>query len=433
MRLLGFIMACLMAPSVCVAVEEVYRMNNAVVTYDGIEQQYAHAIARVAAAARSVTVEQFGFDMPETIKISARRDAKRGVRLFNDGQDRLYLTVRTAKDLRKPSESGVFHIYGVCHEIGHLAMYRIIRDHSWLSSAAAEGWAHYIGSQIVDGVFALEKQELWPDKYDYLSDGTARLNQQLAQANPSSVIKGARIWMELVDIVGDEGIVAVFRAWSGADIDPADPGAALRTALLAVKADSRLADWWNKAEPVFVFKRPKSRFVARTAERKDLTGRPVELAHDDGRQAGRRSIAGSSHVVGFQIPGDSWYLVGVRIYGARYGYPAPPKEDFHVWLCDSDFKVIADFPQPYGKFKRAKPRWINLSVEPTNVPSEFIICVGFNPTGTKGVYVGHDKSASGKSFTGLAGEKGRPFSKGDWMIRVRLDQLKNADALRPLK
>jgi hypothetical protein len=184
MRLLGFIVACLMAPSACVAVEEVYRIDNVVVTYDGIEQQYVQAIARVAKAARGVAVQQFGFDMPETIKINATQDAKQPVRLFNDGQDRLYLAVRTAKDLRKPSESGVFHIYGICHEIGHLAMYRVIRDHSWLTSAAAEGWAHYVGSRTVDSVYALEKEDLWPDRYNYLADGTARLKQQLTQSNP---------------------------------------------------------------------------------------------------------------------------------------------------------------------------------------------------------------------------------------------------------
>jgi len=433
MRLFGFTVVFLTAASLCTAVEEVYRIDNAVVTYTGIDQQYVQAIARVAKAARGVAVKQFGFDMPETIKINATQDAKQPVRLFNDGQDRLYLNVRTADNLRKPSESGVFHIYGICHEVGHLAMYRIIRDHSWLTSAAAEGWAHYIGSRIVDSVYALEKEQLWPDNYNYLADGTARLKRQLAQPNPSGTARGAGLWKELVDILGDKGIVAVFRIWSKADIDPTDPGAALRMTLLTTMPDTRLPYWWNKAEPVFVFKRPKSGFVAQTADRKDLAGQPLELAHDDGRQAGKRSIAGSGHAVRFTVPGSSWYLTSVQVYGSRYGYPAPPREDFHVWLCDSDFKVIADFPQPYSKFRRGNPRWVNLSMQPTSVPSEFVICVAFNPTGTKGVYVGHDKSPSRNSFTGLAGQEGKPFSRGDWMIRVRLDQLRTADALRPIE
>jgi len=413
--------------------EQVYRTDNAVVTYSGIGIEYAEALAQTTGAARAIAVRHCDFDMPDTIKITVRSDPGQRVRLFNDGNDRLYLTVRTAKDLSKPSESGVFHIYGICHEIGHLAMYRIIRDHSWITSDGAEGWAHYIGSRIVDGVYAQKKEGLWPDKYDYLADGTARLKKQLDGPNPSGLIKAVRLWIELADIVGDKGIVTVFKAWASADVDPADPGAALRKALLTVKTDKRIDQWWNKAEPVLVFKRPKSGFVARTAEPKELSGQPMDLAYDDGRQAGKSSIAGSGHAVRFTIPGGSWYLTGVRIYGSRYGYPAPPKEDFHIWLCDSDFKTIADFPQPYEKFKRGNPRWVNSTLKPTNVPNEFIICVGFNPTGTKGVYVGYDESGSGNSFTGLAGTKGRTFNKGDWLIRVRLDQLKTADALRPIK
>lgn len=425
--------AYLIFSSFAIAGEQIYRTDNAVVTYSGIETKYAEALAQIADIAHAIAARHYDFDMPDTIKITVRSDPKQRVRLFNDGNDRLYLTVRTAKDLSKPSESGVFHIYGICHEIGHLAMYRIIRDHSWMTSDGAEGWAHYIGSRIVDGVYAQKKEELWPDKYNYLADGTARLKKQLERPNPSGLIKAVRLWTELADIVGDKGIVTVFKALSGVDVDPADPGAALRKALLTVKTDKRLDQWWNKAEPVLVFKRPKSGFVARTAEPKELAGQPMDLAHDDGRQAGKSSIAGNGHAVRFTIPGGSWYLTGVRIYGSRYGYPAPPKEDFHIWLCDSDFKTIADFPQPYQKFKRGNPMWINSTLKPTNVPNEFIVCVGFNPTGTKGVYVGYDESGSGNSFTGLAGKKGRAFNKGDWLIRVRLDQVKTADALRPIK
>ena len=309
--------AYLIFSSFAVAGEQVYRTDNAVVTYSGIGIEYAEAIAQTAGAARAIAARHCDFDMPETIKITVRSDPKQRVRLFNDGNDRLYLTVRTAKDLSKPSESEVFHIYGICHEIGHLAMYRIIRDHSWMTSDGAEGWAHYIGSRIVDGVYAQKKEELWPDKYNYLADGTARLKKQLERPNPSGLIKAVRLWIELADIVGDKGIVTVFKAFSGADVDPADPGAALRKALLTVKTDKRLDQWWNKAEPVLVFKRPKSGFVARTAEPKELAGQPMDLAHDDGRQAGKSSIAGSGHAVRFTIPGGSWYLTGVRIYGSR--------------------------------------------------------------------------------------------------------------------
>lgn len=430
MKRLSVIVMLLSFYSFVLADEQVYRLDNAVVTYEGIEQIYAEAIGKTAEAARAVAVEQFGFDMPQTIKFQINCDPKQRVRLFNDGQDRMYLSIRRESDLKKPQESGIFHIYGICHETGHLAMYRIIKDHSWMSSLAAEGWAHYIGSRIVDSVYEKHKGELWPDRYHYLADGTARLNNQLADANAAGIVKGARLWKELAEIVGDKGIVEVFKAWSKAEIDPADPGAALRKALLEKKEDERLNAWWNSAEPVLVFKRPESEFAAKTVKRSELAQEPMDLFFDDGKQASKKSIAGSGHAVKFNILGSDWYLTSVQIYGSRYGYPQPPKEDFHIWLCDKDFKVIADFPQPYAKFRREAPKWVNMPVEPTNVPSEFIICVGFNPTGTKGVFVGYDAEGSGSSFTGLPGGEFNSFSEGDWLIRVKVDQLKGADALK---
>ncbi len=430
MKRLSVIVMLLSFYSFVLADEQVYRLDNAVVTYEGIEQIYAEAIGKTAEAARAVAVEQFGFDMPQTIKFQINCDPKQRVRLFNDGQDRMYLSIRRESDLKKPQESGIFHIYGICHETGHLAMYRIIKDHSWMSSLAAEGWAHYIGSRIVDSVYEKHKGELWPDRYHYLADGTARLNNQLADANAAGIVKGAGLWKELAEIVGDKGIVEVFKAWSKAEIDPADPGAALRKALLETKEDERLNAWWNSAEPVLVFKRPESEFAAKTVKRSELAQEPMDLFFDDGKQASKKSIAGSGHAVKFNILGSDWYLTSVQIYGSRYGYPQPPKEDFHIWLCDKDFKVIADFPQPYAKFRREAPKWVNMPVEPTNVPSEFIICVGFNPTGTKGVFVGYDAEGSGSSFTGLPGGEFNSFSEGDWLIRVKVDQLKGADALK---
>ena len=140
-------------------------------------------------------------------------------------------------------------------------------------------------------------------------------------------------------------------------------------------------------------------------------------------------MAGSGHAVRCQVDGRDWYLTAVKVYGSCYGYA--PQDNLHVWLCDKDFKVIADFPFPYAKFTRGPAKWVSLPVKPTNVPAEFVICVGFNPTATKGVFVHHDKEASGNSLTGLPGRMGREFQRGDWLIRPSVDQLKIADSLKP--
>ena len=57
-----------------------------------------------------------------------------------------------------------------------------------------------------------------------------------------------------------------------------------------------------------------------------------------------------------------------------------------------------------------------------NSPKDFVLCLNFNPTGTKGVYVSHD--AEGKSLVGLPGKPGGSFTGGDWMIRAVTDKLK---------
>jgi hypothetical protein len=156
--------------------------------------------------------------------------------------------------------------------------------------------------------------------------------------------------------------------------------------------------------------------------------RPRELALDDGKQAGKRSIAGGGHAVRFEAPGEGWSLTAVRLYGSRYGYPQPPAEDFKVYLCDDKFQKVAEFPFPYSTFERGEPKWATLDVKPTKVPAKFIVCVGFDPTATKGVYVGHDAEGSGSSLVGLPGGESQPFTKGDWMIRARIAPPSDAEA-----
>jgi hypothetical protein len=114
----------------------------------------------------------------------------------------------------------------------------------------------------------------------------------------------------------------------------------------------------------------------------------------------------------------------VRVFGGRYGRPNPPREDFHVWICDKDFKVIADNPIAYAKFPYGTPRWVGLKVKPTHVPREFIVCVGFNPTASKGVFVYFDAGPAANSVVGLPGGDAQEFTKGNWMIRAVVKEKK---------
>jgi hypothetical protein len=156
---------------------------------------------------------------------------------------------------------------------------------------------------------------------------------------------------------------------------------------------------------------------AQTVPATQPAGKFKELAADDGKSAGKMSVAGGGHAIALEVPADNVTLTGVRVFGSRYGTTDPPAEDFHLYLLDADGKTLKDFPFPYKTFLRGEPRWVMLKVDPTPLPKKFFICLSFNPERTKGVYVHHDASADGDSRVGLPGAL-NDAAKGDWMIRA---------------
>ncbi len=338
------------------APKNVKRLAHVEIKSAGISDAYADAIARTVEAARAVAIEQLGFGMPETIRVSAVANPGRGTRLFTDGNDQINLVVPSEDKLRRPAVTGTFHLYGLCHEIGHLAMYRVIHQRPWLSSPAAEGWAHYAGSRIVDAVYAREGEDLWPDAYNYLEDGMARLRKQLARPKPRATAQAAGLWQSLAEILGDKGIAPLFSAWAKAQVDESEPGIELGKALFAQGDRDKLEVWWQKAQPVLLVARPKSDFAARSKAASQLKTPCRELAEDDGVSAGKISVAGGGHAVRFEAPGKDSYLTAVRIFASRYGQAQPPRENASIWLCDTEFKQIAQFPCPYASFQRGRPQ-----------------------------------------------------------------------------
>jgi hypothetical protein len=424
-----FVLAPILAAAALLPAAE-FRTEHVVVSYEGIGEPYAQAIGKTVEAARKACVEQYDFDMPDQITVQVSADPKQTVRLFNDGVDRFSLSVRNERDLRKPSATGTFHLYGLCHEVAHLAMYRPIDDHSYLTTAGAEGWAHYLGSQLVDAVYALEGETLWPDRYDYREDGSKRLTKQLQNDKTSPTVAGAQLWSNFAELVGPKKMAPYFAAWGRAQVDPAEPQTALEQTTLDDADTDKLKDWWKRAGPVLLLKRQKSDIAAETIDAKQLAGKPRQLSHDDGNATGKKSIAGSAHAVRFEAPDNQSYLTAVELFGSRYGAPTATG-DFSVWLCDEQFSPITEFKFPYSKFQRGNPRWVSLPLKtPIKAPPKFIVCFGFNPAATKGVFVSHDAESSGHSLTGLPGQPPSDFTTGDWMIRAKVDQPKATDSLR---
>jgi hypothetical protein len=402
-------------------------------TYDGISAGQARALSDTLSAARTIYTDDFTFDMPQTITLVVSCAAGNPTRLFNDGRDHIDLSIASPESLFPPAKSGAFHLYGLCHELGHIAMYRVLKDRDWLTGAGAEGWAHFAGSVVVDGVYTARGDKLWSPPYDYRGDGTPRLEKQLKSASPTEIDRAAGHWRDLDAIIGHKQFPKLFGAWQSAQPDPAAPADKLLPALLDAfpgKKDS-LQKWWQSAAPLLVRVLPKSGFARVTIEPARLEGKPLLLKGDDDAPDGKRSIAGGGHARLFEAPLEGqWYIRSVSIHGARYGPVAAPPDQFDIALCDADMRPIALWKHPYKSFDRGQAKWVRFDLPPTLVPPKFNICAVFRPTAQNGVFVDYDTSTSGNSSIATPGAPGDPLKQGDWMIRVELDRPKATDALR---
>ena len=436
--LIPILTAVFLAPAVSVA--EVTNAPNVTVNHTNLDAAAATAIAKTLSAARVVYVEQFGLDMPEKILATVAIGPKEPTRLYTDGNDRVYLSLSDAAKLAKPQSSSVFNLYGMCHELGHMAMYRTLKDHDWLSTAGAEGFAHYTGSVVVDGVYEKEGEKLWHDAYDYRADGTSRLQQQLAAAKPSDIAKGAGEWQKLEGIIGKKSFPALFAAWQAAKIDPARADTALLAELTKLHADKKdaLTTWWKSAAPILVEKTGASSFAKQTIAPNKLTGQPTILKNDDDAAEGMKSTAGGGHLRRFTAPDDAkpdanadkgtptdYYLTAVHIHAARYGPAQAPPTQFDVTLCDEQNRIIAAHKFPYAAVPRGGSQWVRLQIPtPTRLPKDFTIALNFRPTASSGVFMSQDNSTSGSSQSGLPGKKAAPLKDADWMIRAEVDCVK---------
>jgi hypothetical protein len=401
---------------------QILRLGHVVVWYDGIGRAYAEAIARVINRARAAAIDQFGFDMPETIDVSVSvTPAAKVPAVWTNGRDQVHLVLRNTGDLRKPKITGFFAIYGMCHEVGHIGMNRLTRCPPWVTFGAGEGWAHYFGSRVVEIVWATEKAELWPDRYKYVEDGMTRFEGCAELISENEAVRCSFAWKALAEMVGDKDVAPIFRAIGQTKLSSADPAAEIERASPVLAKNERTKKWWNDNKALLVRNQAESRIAAERVEESKLAGKPIELALDDGQSAGMSTLPGGGHVVRFQAPDGTHCLTGIRIYGSRYGDPNPPKEDFRVMLFDKS-KRIADFSHPYAKFPYGNPRWVDLNIKPTPVPREFAISVKFDPTSRKGVFVHYDKEGSGNSQIALDCGVVEQHKKGDWMIRCTLDR-----------
>jgi len=151
---------------------------------------------------------------------------------------------------------------------------------------------------------------------------------------------------------------------------------------------------------------------------------PASLRYGDGSPDGKKSLGGSGEMIQFTLPTSKAKLSAIRVHGARYGTPAPPVEDFVVFILSEDMsQVVYQQGAPYSLFDRGESKWVDVILgQPVTVPKTFWVVLDFKAEQTKGVYVTYDTSTGGKySQQGLPGRQGKPVSfGGDWMIEAVL-------------
>ena len=61
-----------------------------------------------------------------------------------------------------------------------------------------------------------------------------------------------------------------------------------------------------------------------------------ELKHDSGDRDGRKSRAGTGHVITFRAPRGNWWIRSISVHGARYGGGYDPaRTPLSVTICDA--------------------------------------------------------------------------------------------------
>lgn len=410
------------------ATKQTLKAPGVEIIYTGINPAYAKAILTLAAEARRIYAGTFKCNMPETIQIRINKDPDSQTSLWTDGENGMFLTLKSNADLKPPMQSGVFNIYGVCHELGHIAMYRNVNCLG-LPEGVPEGWAHYAGSLVVDEVYKKFGPTLWPDPYDYAdTEGLARIARRTndTEALKSPLTRAAVTFYAVHQRYGAAKVIEAMNTAMegrphGKDLMPRFVNALVKStgdeSARNMFADDLLSSKieWQVAE-----REIGDKTVTGLIQEQDKTG--VLLRYDDGNSEDMQSTAGAGHAVVFKTPPGRWAVDYVSMYGSRYGTDKPPKEDFQVFICDKNFEVINEIKKPYSLLEKGKPKWHKVDFAPAPVPEYFYVCIYFSPTQTRGFYMHLDKSPkqshskSALPFTFVTDIR----KNADWMIRVHL-------------
>lgn len=408
---------------------KVIELPRVTVRYARIDEKYAEALGKILAEALKV-YESLGFKMPEKVTLEAQIDPL-STSLWTDGESQMFLHLKSKELLAPADRTGVFNIYGMCHELGHIAMYPNLENRMGLPQGVGEGWAHYAGCIVVTEVAGKLGKSIWPEYYDIADvEGIGRLKRASAEAKPWDKLdpnsRGALVFYRIETEYGRDKLAAAMSAALAARPTGKELMPLLLAKLREATSNSTAADWVPESVlvPQIEWKtkkrNPGDDFF--TDQKVEEDGKGLWLFYDDDTMEGKRSISGAAQTVLFRLPEGSWQIDGIKLFGARYGDDEPPREDISIYFCDEGFDLLREVKVPYSSFEKGDEKWQSVSFSPVDVPKTFYVGIDFHATATKGVYVAMDKGVK-RSHSRIA----MPYTyvsdmkeTSDWMLRVHL-------------
>ena len=408
---------------------KVVELPRVTVRYARIDEKYAKAFGNILAEALKV-YESLGFKMPEKVTLETQLDPS-STALWTDGESQMFLHLKSKELLAPATRTRVFNIYGMCHELGHIATYRNMESLMGLPQGVGEGWAHYAGSIVVTEVAGKLGKSIWPEYYDIADvEGIGRLKRASEEAKPwdkmDPTSRAALVFYRIETEYGRDKLAAAMSAALAARPTGKELMPLMLAKLREATSNSTAADWvpesvlvpqieWETKE-----RHPGDDFF--TDQKVEEDGKGVWLFYDDGTMEGKRSMSGSAQTVLFRLPEGSWQIDGIKVFGARYGEDEPPKEDISIYICDEGFDLLREVKAPYSSFEKGNEKWQSVSFSPFDVTKTFYVGVDFHATATKGVYVAMDKGVK-RSHSRIA----MPYAyvsdmkeTSDWMLRAHL-------------
>ena len=407
-----------------------FASNRTTVTYANVDSAYAEAIAKICDTALAGYEGIYGLKMPERIQVRVSLDPKQRLALWTDGDTSISLELSSENQLLPPAQSGVFNVYGFCHELNHMAIYRRMAGLMGMPDGLGQGWAHYFGSTICGYVWEKLGESAWPAPHNYYEQGgPGRFERQMQKvgARSSPEDQAAYLLYQIDQRYGKQALGKALDAALAARPRGMELVKLFRSELVKVTGDDKAAELFPES-----LLESRAAFEGGAPDLESLRGfRGMKVKADetglllyyDGDTAdGKQSMGSGGHVIQFRAPEGKWRLDAVWSFGSRYGTPEPPAEDFSIYVCDAAMNVIADIRQPYSLFERDPEKWVVMPFDPVEVPAGFHVCLYFNATQSKGVYVGkHSGKEVRHSRIGLPYSRiGKPIADYDWMIRAHM-------------